>query len=452
MKLKSLIVCCLMALLTFIGTTTFAATVDIRFANSYIADANCAGSSATSFCFTVQIKESSNFGFEVGNATVFFTYNADAITNPVHTSLNFDVANSYGFDPQMSWLETAGAGTSGNTLGEVNYAILLSDGAGTGTPTVTNQTWIDVAQFCFDVVDDTKTTELEFVIVNPINATNDNYTGFNNDTNIRADSHTIGTAFALDTDLACPLQVPLRVVLEGAYTGSNMSTNLQSPSLSSGFAQPIIPFRQPYTNAPWNHVATPSAPAKGSEAIASLPANMVDWVLVEASTTNGLGGIIETRAGILMSNGDIMDPNVPSSFLMFYNLTLNSSYTFIVRHRNHLAIATPSPVTVQATTSLTDLTTSAGEFYYGFLQTKSIGGTYVMRAGDVNSNSEIDFIDRDVWANPYNPVTNPDGNGAAFEYLYTDIDMNGETDFLDRDMWSNPQNNGQLSPIDLFFP
>jgi len=440
MKLKSLIVCCLVALSTLISTANFAATVDIRFANTYVS--NCASGTPT-FCFTVQII-SGDFDFEVGNATVFFNYNADAITSPVHTSLNFDLANGYGYDPQMSFLETMGAGTSSNDLGEVNYAILLSDGGGTGTPTVTDQTWVDVAEFCFTVVDPTETPDLQFVIANPINGANDDYTGFNNEDNIRSNSHVIGNAYPLDPSLACPFEISLSVILEGPHTGSGvMTTALQSGSLSSGFAQPIIPFKQPYTTAPWNHTFTAANPAKGSEAIvgASLPTNMVDWVLVEASTDGTTAGIVESRAGILMNNGDIMDPNTPSQFLLFYNLTSGSAYTFIIRHRNHLDVATHIPITVQSTPSpYTALTNSTGEFYSGFVQTKNLGGSvYGMRLGDLNGDNFCDFNDFIDWR---------PNSGDLFEYQKEDMNMDSFVDFNDFIDWR--PNSGALAPVSIW--
>ncbi|MGC8866527.1 MAG: hemoblobin-interacting domain-containing protein, partial [Bacteroidales bacterium] len=57
----------------------------------------------------------------------------------------------------------------------------------------------------------------------------------------------------------------VRVYLEGPFDGTGMTTDLQQNG--------IIPLNQPYNTAPWNY--------SGTESVASVPANIVDWVLVE---------------------------------------------------------------------------------------------------------------------------------------------------------------------------
>ena len=62
------------------------------------------------------------------------------------------------------------------------------------------------------------------------------------------------------------LTVNLKEFLEGPFTGTEMTTLLNSGG--------IIPLAQPYNVAPWNY--------SGSESVVSIPnANVVDWVMVE---------------------------------------------------------------------------------------------------------------------------------------------------------------------------
>ena len=65
---------------------------------------------------------------------------------------------------------------------------------------------------------------------------------------------------------AKPLLLNLKVFLEGPYNGSGtMTTTLNE--------QGLIPKYQPFKAAPWNYL--------GTEAAASIPTNVVDWVMIE---------------------------------------------------------------------------------------------------------------------------------------------------------------------------
>jgi len=67
------------------------------------------------------------------------------------------------------------------------------------------------------------------------------------------------------------LIVDIAVMLEGPYNGSDMNSTLN--------ANGHIPLSQPYNVAPWNY--------SGTESLASIPADIVDWVLLEFRETAG---------------------------------------------------------------------------------------------------------------------------------------------------------------------
>lgn len=141
----------------FTSSTIFAGIVNIRFANPEL--------SGNNYCATVQIK-AQDINFEIGSATVFFSYNQKAIQNPSFAPLNFNETNncsgnSGAYKNSFNSLEL-------NQKGEGNYAILLNE-ANQGCPTVSEE-WIDVAQFCFQVVNPSEPVDLQF---------NTEYTAFN---------------------------------------------------------------------------------------------------------------------------------------------------------------------------------------------------------------------------------------------------------------------------------
>lgn len=160
------------ALLLLASGTAFAGVVDVRFANSsYEGD---------SYCVTVQVK-AQDISFEIGSATVFFDYNTEALRNPSASPITFSESNDCAFGGTAAVYKNSFNSLETGTKGEGNYAILL-EVPDQGCPTVSNTEWIDVAQFCFEVVDASVSADLE------INA---QYTAFNTVAN-NGEQHTLG--------------------------------------------------------------------------------------------------------------------------------------------------------------------------------------------------------------------------------------------------------------------
>jgi subtilisin-like proprotein convertase family protein len=206
--------------------------------------------------------------------------------------------------------------------------------------------------------------------------------------------------------LANGTALALKVFLEGAYSGGTMSTTLKTNNL--------LPLAQPYNIAPFNY--------QGGEAALSqtgLPTNMTDWVLVEI--WNGTN-IVERRAGWLLSNGDVVEPNNTASGLRFFNLQNGQSYSIVVRHRNHLAIMSAAPVTVSSNAMTYDFTTAV-EQASGSNQQVGSGGKALMRGGDMNASGVITYTDYNVYRN------------AAAGYTAGDANLNGTITTNDFDLY-----------------
>ena len=118
------------------------------------------------------------------------------------------------------------------------------------------------------------------------------------------------------------------IMLEGPY---DSLANLMKTDIN-----PDIPLNQPYFYPPWSYT--------GTENLASIPANMADWVLVELRATPA-GPAIDRSAGILLNDGMIMDASLNGK-LRFNGITASSPYYVVIHHRNHLPVMSNLPVII----------------------------------------------------------------------------------------------------------
>ncbi|MFN9711254.1 MAG: hypothetical protein ACK55K_07600, partial [Bacteroidota bacterium] len=138
----------------------------------------------------------------------------------------------------------------------------------------------------------------------------------NNITRDAANDFVLSSGIPADTllqewKLADPFySVTTKAFLRGAW---NSSTGLMNTTLNTAG---IIPLNQPFNTAPFNYA--------GTESVGSIPANVVDWVLVEVrkpatglAPDAGSSTITGRKALFLLNNGNIVDldgvssPNLP---------------------------------------------------------------------------------------------------------------------------------------------
>jgi hypothetical protein len=207
----------------------------------------------------------------------------------------------------------------------------------------------------------------------------------------------------------------LKVFLEGPYNGTNMNTGL------SGLTD--FPLTQPYNTSPWNY--------SGTESVAIVPANVVDWVLIElrdaenaASATSGTR--IARQAGFLKNDGTIAGIDGISN-LQFTNSIIHQLFV-VVWYKNHLGIISSSGLTNAGGVYSWDFTTSSAQAYGGTAAQKSLaGGKWGMFSGDGNSDDIINTNDKTlIWSV---------GTGKK-GYLNADFSRNGQVDNKDKnDLW-----------------
>ncbi len=204
-------------------------------------------------------------------------------------------------------------------------------------------------------------------------------------------------------------RVSIKVLLEGAYAPSldTMRTRLTS----------VMPLQQPYSGAPWNY--------PGTETITSVPGSVVDWILVElrADTTNP--STVTRRAGLLKKDGSVVDLN-GSSPLVFPEVGSGQFY-IVARHRNHLAIMSAAPVTIDSNAVLYDFSTAQNKAF-GPNAMKSVGSRFALFGGDANMDGQVTSLDFDQF--------NPKFRGAATGYQAVDWNLDGQVTSPDFDLFN----------------
>lgn len=198
-------------------------------------------------------------------------------------------------------------------------------------------------------------------------------------------------------------------MLEGPFNSDQMSNHL--------YSQELLPLNQPYNTSPWNY--------SGNENMSVLPADVIDWVLVEIleETTGGSSPFFlvnKRKAGLLLNNGKITDIN-GLSLLMIESML--PEFYIRVLHRNHLPLTSSTFLTNNSGVYSYDFTTSPDKALDGLNTMNEVNtDVWAMKAADGNANFQIDNIDKiEIWLPQH---TN---NG----YLAADYNMDGKVDLSD---------------------
>lgn len=218
------------------------------------------------------------------------------------------------------------------------------------------------------------------------------------------------------------LTVNAKVFLEGPYQGpyqgSQMNTSLNSAQL--------LPLSQPFGGAPWNY--------GGAESVGSIPADVVDWMLVGVRhSPNAVEAA--SRAAFLKNDGSIVDLNGSSPV----NISGQAAGDFyiVLYHRNHLGVMSAAAQFLGKASALYDFTADQGQAY-GIESMKQLGsGVFGMIAGDGNGDGVVNLADKElIWRQQ---------NGTPWSYQKLgDYNLDGGIDARDlNDFWR--PNNGAAS-------
>ncbi|MGB1206469.1 MAG: DUF1223 domain-containing protein [Chitinophagales bacterium] len=214
-----------------------------------------------------------------------------------------------------------------------------------------------------------------------------------------------GTNVNASTPCLNCVEVKATAFLEGAYneTTGEMRTGLTN----------VMELEQPYNRPPWNY--------NGSEKVQDIPTDVVDWILLE--TMDNDFDIIERRAAFLRKDGTIVDIDGKES-VTFYELTADTDYHLVVRHRNHIALLSADMISLPNEAPY-DFSQS-GAMYGSNVQAKQIDTEkYAMIAGDFDADGVIIVVDFNIFREDLSIISeyvigdcNFDGNVTVTDFNY----------------------------------
>jgi hypothetical protein len=215
--------------------------------------------------------------------------------------------------------------------------------------------------------------------------------------------------------------------LEGPFNGATMNPDLYNDNL--------LPLQQPYNTAPWNYA--------GTEQVAAIPFNTVDWVLVElrqaaspelALPATKLPGW--PKAYFVNSIGKLTAPDGQTPTIGHPVVTQN--LYIVIRHRNHIDVMSAGALLSDGNTYTYSFTGSISSAYGGGAGYKEIApGTFGLASGDIDADGKVfasDFVD---WAT---------GSGSLGVYAAPDVDFDGNVFASDFVQWAG--NSGINHPVE----
>ena len=228
-------------------------------------------------------------------------------------------------------------------------------------------------------------------------------------------------------------QLNVKVFLEGMF---NSVTGLMHTLLQN---QVLIPKIQPYNVPPWNY--------GGAESVTTVPAGVVDWILVElrqAATSSAAlpGAILQgwPRAYFLKSNGAIVDLDGSSAPLIGNpSVSEGNNLYVVVRHRNHIAIMSSTGIAVNCDDYSYNFSSAMSKAYgNGAGYRQIVPGLFGMVCGDADSDGTISVNDFTKWATDF---------GKMNIYLPSDIDADGQISVNDFTRWATNFGMGNIAPL-----
>lgn len=377
---------------------------------------------------TAQIKANVDT-FRMGSSNLVFTYNTAALSSPdpigpgpdtlqIQAIHNFSGGGDYA---KITLTEPAAGRMS------LNIELFEPDSGA-----IVPMSFVDIATIRFTIEDETELSNLAWRSESP-----------NPLTLFQNDEATVLNSASLADEV---LLADLKVFLEGPYSGgSTMITDLNTYG--------SLPLSQPYNVAPWNY--------PGAESVASMPVNVVDWVLLQIRSSDLPEDSVTSRAAFLRNDGMIVDLNGVSP--VTFNLPDND-YHVVVFHRNHLAAMNASlmPLNKASDEAPYDFTTDIDQFYGSIGAHELETDVWGMAAADGNSDGGVYLEDYILYqinqgAEGYEVADyNLDGGVYLEDYILYQLNQGEESGtilFSDAPGGSGiPSTNSDSSPDNGFYP
>jgi hypothetical protein len=210
------------------------------------------------------------------------------------------------------------------------------------------------------------------------------------------------------------MSVSIKAILEGPFNVSAMGTGINA----------ILPLSQPYNATPWLYT--------GTESVVAMPANVVDWVLIElrdatSAANASLATRIARKAGLLLTNGNIVATDGVSP--LFFTNSVSNNLFVVIHHRNHLAILSANALTQTGGIYTYDFSTASAQAFGSNAEKQLATGIWGMYCGDANGNGTIEIGDlTPAWKS----------NAGKTGYFPADLNFNRQVNNSDKDSFWLP--------------
>ena len=215
------------------------------------------------------------------------------------------------------------------------------------------------------------------------------------------------------------LPIAISAFLQGPM---NSATTMSDALRTSG----LIPLTEPFTALGFDHLGS------GGETISAavltlLFGQVVDWVFVELREAMDPTNVIQTRVGLIKSNGDITATNGISN-IAFHAVPGN--YHVALKHRNHLGVMTFIPLPLGPSGTRLDLRLPSTPTY-GTEARASANGRALLWSGDVNHDGQVKYTGA---GNDRDPILLSIGgvvptNELIGQYASEDVNMDGRVKY-----------------------
>lgn len=215
------------------------------------------------------------------------------------------------------------------------------------------------------------------------------------------------------------VRVAVKVFLQGALMDTPSDRSLMRDDLRRA---DLIPVDEPYGNG-------------GSITDLTLfdveeENALVDWVSIELRTPSSPSSFVAARSALLQRDGDVVDLDGTSP--VFFEGVELGEYYVVVRHRNHLGIATQGPILMGSDAKSIDFS-DPGFPVFGEHVRVQVGEAMAMWAGDINQdgrsiyqgpNNDTFFLFSHVMGADANTSLNL--NHISVGYFTSDINLDGK--------------------------
>jgi hypothetical protein len=205
-------------------------------------------------------------------------------------------------------------------------------------------------------------------------------------------------SFVVASNINCrTMEFTIDVFLEGPFEPSNMLMQNKLRTQCN-----TVPLYQPYNS--------PIMGYNGTESVANLGTDVVDWVLVSFRSNTDRNSEIYKVAGLLTRSGKVK--TIAGDTIFQLNSSPTDSLFVVVEHRNHMGVMTPvkmcpnhasnGVICVDFTHMQSFVSGSPATAGQRILGTDSRGTVYGMHSGDGDCNFDINSSDFVPFGNDFN--------------------------------------------------